>query len=42
VELEHRHFERHGAGAESVRTGVDGPKGWQHILDLFVERADAA
>jgi uncharacterized protein YndB with AHSA1/START domain len=42
VEVEHRHFERHGAGAESVRTGVDNPDGWTHILELFVERVDAA
>lgn len=42
VEVEHRHFERHGAGAESVRSGVDAPKGWRYILDLFAARADAA
>ena len=33
VELEHRGFERHEGGAESVRGAVDG--GWSYILDLY-------
>lgn len=38
VELEHRHLERHGAGWESVRDGVDNPRGWP----LYLERYAAA
>ncbi|HJP74144.1 MAG TPA: SRPBCC family protein [Pseudonocardiaceae bacterium] len=40
VEFEHRHFERHGAGAESVRNGVAGPQGWDYIIRLFAEQAE--
>jgi len=36
VELEHRHLERHGAGWESLRDGVDNPQGWPLYLDRFV------
>ena len=28
VDLEHRHFDRHGAGAPQMRAGVDSPEGW--------------
>jgi hypothetical protein len=28
VELEHRHLERHGAGAATMRNAVDSPGGW--------------
>lgn len=39
VELEHRHFERHGDGAASVRGGVGNPEGgWGHIMDLYAAR----
>jgi uncharacterized protein YndB with AHSA1/START domain len=37
VELEHRAFERHGAGAEAVRGGVDDAQGWTYCLDLFAK-----
>lgn len=37
VELEHRHFERHGSGAEAVHGGVDSPLGWTHCLELFAK-----
>jgi uncharacterized protein YndB with AHSA1/START domain len=40
VDLEHRHFERHGAGAESMRTSVDAPGGWSGLLQMFVEAAE--
>lgn len=33
VELEHRGFERHGAGAAAVRGGVEG--GWDNALGRF-------
>lgn len=35
VELEHRHFERMGAGGEKMREGVDG--GWPSLLELFAK-----
>ena len=37
VELEHRGFERHGAGAEKMRTAVEGPSGWTQCLAQFNE-----
>jgi uncharacterized protein YndB with AHSA1/START domain/uncharacterized damage-inducible protein DinB len=39
VDLEHRYFERHGAGAGSVRTGVDGSNGWSGLLAIYSSRA---
>jgi uncharacterized protein YndB with AHSA1/START domain len=42
VELEHRHLDRHGAGWQSVRDGVDDPQGWPLYLDRYaglLERA---
>lgn len=41
VELEHRGFERHGAGAAAVQSSVDGPQGWSYCLDLFAQHAGA-
>jgi len=35
VDLEHRHFERHGARGIDIRTGVDSPGGWGGLLELF-------
>jgi len=40
VDLEHRHFERYGAGAESMRTAVDHPDGWNGLLRLFGQRVE--
>jgi uncharacterized protein YndB with AHSA1/START domain len=37
VELEHRNFDRHGAGAEAVRGGVDDERGWNYCLHLFAK-----
>jgi len=37
VELEHRNLERHGAGWEQVRTGVDSPAGWSAVLAQFAK-----
>ncbi len=35
VELEHRHFERHGDGWERMRDAVGSPEGWAGGLRLF-------
>jgi uncharacterized protein YndB with AHSA1/START domain len=44
VDLEHRHFRRHGVGPEvdAMRATVDSPNGWGGLLDLFAARAAAA
>src|SRR5262252_4873533 len=42
VDLEHRHFERHGASAAQVRTGVSSPNGWGDLLRLYAEAAAPA
>jgi hypothetical protein len=39
VELEHRYFERHGAGADIMRTSVNQAGGWSALMELF--RAEA-
>jgi uncharacterized protein YndB with AHSA1/START domain len=39
VDLTHRFFARHGAGAAAMRAGVDAPNGWAGLLRLFAERA---
>lgn len=40
VDLVHRFFSRHGAGAESMRQAVGAPNGWTGLLELFAERAN--
>jgi len=40
VDLEHRHFERHGAGAAAMKAGVDSPNGWGGMLQLFTQAAE--
>ena len=35
VDLEHRHFERHGKDADKVRIPVSGVGGWQTLLQIF-------
>ncbi len=35
VELEHRNLDRHGAGWESVRDGVDNEAGWPLYLERY-------
>jgi len=39
VDLEHRHFERHGSGAAAIRSGVDSPGGWGSLLEMFADVA---
>ena len=40
VDLEHRHFERMGAGGAVMRTGVGAPGGWGTLLDLFAAQIE--
>ncbi len=40
VDLEHRYLNRHGAGAETIRTAVDSPNGWVGLLRLFAARVE--
>jgi uncharacterized protein YndB with AHSA1/START domain len=42
VELEHRHIERHGAGAAGIYEGVSSPGGWVTILGGYAKVAAAA
>jgi len=39
VDLEHRHFERHGEGLGAVRSAVDSPGGWSGLLLTYAARA---
>jgi len=40
VDLEHRHFERHGKDFEKLRTSVAGPGGWGGLLQVFGRMAN--
>jgi len=43
VELEHRNFERHGEGADTMRTQVGNEgMGWGGLLQIFKARAEEA
>jgi uncharacterized protein YndB with AHSA1/START domain len=42
VELEHRHFERHGTGGAGIRAGVSSHGGWGSILESYAKVAAAA
>jgi uncharacterized protein YndB with AHSA1/START domain len=35
VELAHRHFSRHGEGAESYEAAMSSPQGWPYLLERF-------
>jgi uncharacterized protein YndB with AHSA1/START domain len=39
VELEHRGFDRHAAGADAVRGAMESPQGWSYCLELFAKQA---
>jgi uncharacterized protein YndB with AHSA1/START domain len=40
VDLEHRAFERMGAGAQGMRGAVDSPNGWGLVLRLYQEETE--
>ncbi len=40
VVLEHRHFERHGAGANVMRASIDSQGGWGLLMQLFAESVE--
>jgi uncharacterized damage-inducible protein DinB len=42
VDLEHRHFERHGAAGAQVRTSVGSPNGWGDLLRMYADTAAPA
>ena len=40
LDLEHRHFNRHGAGAAPMRMAVSAPNGWDGLLALYAARVE--
>lgn len=41
VDLEHRNFNRHGEGADTMRAGVGSPGGWADLLKTFAAVVEA-
>ncbi len=42
VELDHRHFERHGGDYEAMRASIGSEMGWGSLLELFAIASDAS
>ncbi len=42
VDLEHRHFSRHGAAGSAMRAVIDSPNGWNSTLALYSDQAERA
>ncbi len=40
IDLEHRHFERHGEGAQTLRDAVGSEGGWGTLLGRYAAAAD--
>ncbi|HEY1631972.1 MAG TPA: SRPBCC domain-containing protein [Rhizomicrobium sp.] len=40
IEIEHRHFSRHGAGGDAYRAQMGSERGWPRILRCFVEHCE--
>jgi hypothetical protein len=40
VDLEHRLFDRHGAGGDAIRKAVDSTGGWNDLLQLYAKRVE--
>jgi len=40
IDLEHRNFQRHGAGGDAIRTAVGGEGGWGGLLELFAAQVE--
>jgi hypothetical protein len=40
VDLEHRYFERHRAGWQTMRSAVDSDMGWNGLLRAFQARSE--
>ncbi len=40
VALEHRNLERFGEAAGKLRSGIDSPEGWGHMLERFAALAE--
>src|SRR5262249_31905701 len=41
IDLEHRFFERHGAGGASMREAVAKPNGWDGLLQLYTKKVES-
>jgi uncharacterized protein YndB with AHSA1/START domain len=41
VDLEHRHFSRHGEGFEKMRESIGSPGGWGGMLQLYLASAES-
>ena len=42
IDLEHRHFERHGEGAAAMRAFMEAPTAWAGLLEIYRASAEQA